>query len=200
MKRVGVGKGLGGLLNPWTDENKGRVRDTNDDAAVFDMQMDETGGGMSGDPAVRQLSDFEGVWQITRKIIHADGTVARFNGTGTFVRVQSGLVYDERGALHFEMQRTDVSGTAELGPKITGTRRYFWDTPDDGSGADHVPVRFADRRAFHLVPLGGGDAAHWCDPDQYNVSYDFTQWPVWAAVWHVRGPRKDYVMTSQYCR
>lgn len=155
---------------------------------------------MSEDPAVRQLSDFEGVWQITRKIIHADGTVARFNGTGTFVRVQSGLVYDESGALQFEMPRTDVPGTAELGPKITGTRRYFWDTPDDGLGAGHVPVRFADGRAFHLVPLGGGDAAHWCDPDQYDVSYDFTQWPVWAAVWQVRGPRKDYVMTSQYCR
>ena len=164
------------------------------------MHMGKMGGEMSEYPAVRQLSDFEGVWQIARKIIHADGTVARFNGTGAFVRVQSGLVYDESGALQFEKPRTAVLGAVELGQKIIGTRRYFWDTPNNGSGADRAPVRFADGRAFHLVPLRGGDAAHWCDPDQYDVSYDFTQWPVWAAVWHVRGPRKDYVMTTQYCR
>ena len=150
--------------------------------------------------AVRRLSDFEGVWQITRQIIHANGTGAQFNGAGTFVRTKSGLVYDERGTLQFEIPQTDVSGTAELGAKILATRRYFWDSPDEVSGADHVHMRFEDGRAFHLVPLGSGGSAHWCDPDQYDVSYDFAKWPFWSAVWRVLGPRKNYVMTSEYFR
>jgi hypothetical protein len=169
-------------------------------AEAFTCQDVQKDSKMREYPAMRQLSEFEGVWKITRQITHADGTVARFNGAGTFVWIKSGLVYDEHGILQLEMPPTNVSGPAELGPKVTGTRRYFWDTPDDVSGTDHVPMRFSDGRAFHLVPLGGGDAAHWCDPDQYDVSYDFADWPFWSAVWRVRGPCKNYMMTSDYSR
>jgi len=46
----------------------------------------------------------------------------------------------------------------------------------------------------------GGACAHWCDPDQYDGQYDFSRWPEWRCIWQVRGPRKDYRMTSLYCR
>ena len=46
------------------------------------------------------------------------------------------------------------------------------------------------------------DALHHCDPDMYNVSYDFTRWSQrkkqWRSVWTVLGPRKDYKMLSSY--
>ena len=69
-------------------------------------------------------------------------------------------------------------------------RRYRWD-------AD-LNVYFDDGRFFHTVPPLGGQTDHWCDPDGYDVRYDFAQWPTWSAEWYVLGPRKNYRMLSQY--
>ena len=51
---------------------------------------------------------------------------------------------------------------------------------------------------FHRVPPLGGDSGHWCDPDQYDGSYDFSAWPAFTVTWSVRGPRKAYLMSSRY--
>ncbi|EBA05963.1 hypothetical protein SSE37_25183 [Sagittula stellata E-37] len=124
------------------------------------------------------LADFLGRWRVDRDIAHGDGSRGRFIGTAEWVPGEAGADYVERGVLQvgagsFQAERT-----------------YRW-----GPGLD---VYFEDGRFFHAVPPEGGDAAHWCDPDQYDVAYDFTCWPEWTARWQVRGPRKDYVMTSRY--
>ena len=74
--------------------------------------------------------------------------------------------------------------------RFRAERRYLW-------GPD-LTVCFEDGRFFHQVPPEGGQAAHWCDPDQYEVSYDFRAWPDWQTRWRVVGPRKDYAMVSWY--
>lgn len=133
-----------------------------------------------GAAMTRQLADFIGKWCITREITHADGTRASFAGVAEWLPAEGGADYVERGVLDM--------GTA----RFNAERRYRW--------SDDLDVYFDDGRFFHAVPQCDGDAAHWCDPDQYDVTYDFTRWPEWTARWQVRGPRKDYVMVSVYTR
>ncbi|EPX84948.1 DUF6314 family protein [Salipiger mucosus] len=129
---------------------------------------------------MRQLYDFLGDWQLSRDIAHADGTSARFEGRASWQPEDTGALYVETGELILPQGR------------FAAERRYRW--------AADLSVFFDDGRFFHAVPPGGGEAAHWCDPDQYDASYDFTRWPEWQARWQVRGPRKDYVMVSRYRR
>ncbi|WP_050929988.1 DUF6314 family protein [Aestuariivita boseongensis] len=128
----------------------------------------------------RQITDFEGRWTLTRWIVHADGTKADFTGEARFEPNDTGgLAYLEDGHL-----------TLPTGQQMRATRAYRWE-------AD-LSVFFDDGRPFHQVPAEGGEAVHLCPPDTYRVTYDFTEWPQWQAVWQVTGPRKDYVMTSVY--
>lgn len=135
-----------------------------------------------------ELGDFTGRWRITRLI--RDGLArqdGRFEGAASLTPDGDGLGYAEYGLL--------TLGTA---PPMTAERRYRW-SPAPGGG---IAVAFADGRPFHsFAPdAGAAEASHWCDPDDYRVSYDFTRWPEWSAVWEVRGPRKDYRMESRYQR
>lgn len=129
---------------------------------------------------MRSLIDFMGHWTLTRSIAHADGTEGRFEGTAVWTPDGEGARYHETGHLILPQAR------------FAAERRYTWD-------AD-LNVFFEDGRFFHAVPRVGGEAAHWCDPDQYDVSYDFSTWPRWSCRWQVLGPRKNYVMTSVYQR
>ena len=128
-----------------------------------------------------QLADFLGDWRLTREIRHADGTLGRFEGVADWVRSENGALYTERGTLVIEGQG-----------EFQAERRYGWDSD--------LRVFFDDGRFFHQVPGQGGSAGHWCDPDQYDVTYDFSAWPEWHCRWRVLGPRKDYVMTTGYRR
>lgn len=128
-----------------------------------------------------ELWDFEGNWQVARRIEDAlSGQEGRFDGTAAFVRDEVGLRYAERGVL------TLGSATMEA------ERVYLWRASGDG-----IEVLFDDGRAFHRID-GSAEAAHWCDPDQYDVTYDFAGWPKWSSRWRVVGPRKDYVMITDY--
>ncbi|MBV7378367.1 DUF6314 family protein [Maritimibacter dapengensis] len=131
---------------------------------------------------MRRLGDFEGRWRVARRIDDwALGRSGTFEGTVLFSPREDGLLYHEAGELQMEGA-----------PVMAATRDYLWRERDDG-----IDVYFDDGRFFHRV---GPTAAHWCDPDQYDVSYDFTLWPDWASVWDVRGPRKNYRMESAYTR
>lgn len=138
--------------------------------------------------AQRQLQDFDGVWQIDRVIrdhrADSDGT---FTGTATFAPGEGGLICTEIGTLQMQGQ---VAMTAE--------RRYIW----RAGGAGQIAVFFDDGRAFHQFALAGdsAEATHHCDPDIYQVRYDFSRWPIWRIVWQVEGPRKSYQLTSEYRR
>lgn len=127
----------------------------------------------------KQLSDFIGDWLIDRDVRPARGPKAHFKGRATWQSVTGGALYIETGQLHLPGQ-----GAFEA------ERSYRWD--------DKLQVFFQDGRFFHAVPAQGGDSAHWCDPDQYDASYDFSDWPQWSCRWRVRGPRKEYDMVSRY--
>ncbi|MDU8913621.1 DUF6314 family protein [Aestuariicoccus sp. MJ-SS9] len=131
------------------------------------------------------FAEFAGAWTLSRRIEdHRAGATARFEGTARLDPVEAGLAYSEEGQLQMPGQ-----------PPIRAERRYLWVK----NGAQ-VSVFFDDGRPFHSF-IPGDDtpgAAHWCDPDQYDVAYDFSAWPHWTARWRVHGPRKDYTLTSHY--
>lgn len=127
----------------------------------------------------RTLDDFQGRWRLTRAIAHDTGQTARFTGLAAWQPHDGGLIYSEIGRLEIPGQ-----------PSMSAERKYVWDKD--------LRVYFDDGRFFHQVPETGGPTAHWCDPDQYDVVYDFSQWPGWSCVWDVRGPRKSYQMRSDY--
>lgn len=128
---------------------------------------------------LRVLSDFEGKWQITRDIRPETGPSARFEGQGVWTPVADGLAYVERGVLKMDA----------VAP-MQAERRYHW-RPD-------LCVFFDNGRFFHQVPAVGGKTEHWCDPDTYKVTYDFSAWPCFDVTWDVQGPRKSYAMVSRF--
>lgn len=131
------------------------------------------------DSKIPDLAAFEGQWQVDRVIEdQRAGQTGRFTGTALFRPDAQGLVYEERG-------RLDLGGT-----HFEAERRYLWRMGDGG-----IDVCFEDGRFFHRI---GPKAAHWCDPDDYHVLYDFGDWPRWQAVWRVTGPRKRYLTSSTY--
>lgn len=129
----------------------------------------------------RVLSDFAGVWTIAREIAQAGEAPAFFVGQGQWSANGNGLDYVERGVLQLAGQ-----------PPMTAERRYCWD--------QDLNIYFDDGRFFHQVPASGGTAAHWCAPDQYDVAYDFDAWPNWSSTWDVTGPRKNYVMRTEFSK
>ncbi len=127
-----------------------------------------------------KLIDFEGNWSIERRIEdHLSDTVSHFLGTAQI----GGDGYKEIGKM-----------VLANGNEFESSRSYLWSDCDEG-----IEIRFEDGRPFHImVPSGQSSAHHWCDPDQYDVEYDFQSKQDWTATWKVKGPRKDYVMISRY--
>ncbi len=130
------------------------------------------------------LTDFTGRWRLSRQITDARGPDATFTGTATFTPDAQGLHLHEAGELRLHGQGA-----------FQAERIYIWQQ----AGAE-IAVFFADGRDFHRFDPNRAKvtADHWCDPDTYKVRYDFTDWPLWQAEWRVTGPRKDYVMRTQY--
>ncbi|MFP7672894.1 DUF6314 family protein [Marivita sp. S0852] len=131
------------------------------------------------------LSAFLGTWLVHRSIHnHRSGRTGQFDGTAVFSPDTGGLAYVETGHLHLDGH-----------PPFKAERRYFWRCED------HILyVDFDDRRPFHSLPPNTRNARHWCDPDMYDVTYDFSAWPVWHSTWDVSGPQKAYRMTTSYRR
>lgn len=129
-------------------------------------------------------SDFLGHWSIARTIQDAkSASTAQFTGTAEIKQGVEDWIYSERGTL-----------VLASGAQFVAERMYFW--RPSGAGFD---VFFDDKRFFHRFDLvAAAQAQHWCDPDKYEVAYDFSRWPCWQSTWQVSGPRKDYVMQSSY--
>ena len=91
--------------------------------------------------------------------------------------------------------REDGQLTMADGTTFASQRSYLWNFH-----ADKIDVFFDDGRPFHSIIFGSKAAedSHYCDPDLYDVAYDFQKFPTWRAVWTAAGPRKDYVMTTLY--
>ena len=133
-------------------------------------------------PASLKLEDFTGcLWAISRQIIdYTEDAKLTFTGR---CEILDGW-YHETG----QMVLAD-------GKILSSARRYRWKACAGG-----VDVHFDDGRFFHLIDLStvAPKATHFCDPDDYAVSYNFTQWPVWTTLWRVNGIRKNSEMHSSY--
>jgi hypothetical protein len=129
----------------------------------------------------RSLAEFSGTWVLKREILQVGMPPAAFKGQAEWTLARKGLDYVERGFLKLADQ-----------PPMRAERQYHWDID--------LNIYFDDGRFFHQVPKAGGDATHWCDPDRYDVTYDFGDWPNWSCTWKVSGPRKDYRLRSEYVK
>jgi len=134
-----------------------------------------------------RLAAFEGEWSITRRIEDLRGGMSgALEGVARFTpEPEGGLLYAEEGWLR-------LGGAAPA----WATRRYLWRDGDGGA----IEVHFEDGRLFHRFRAGDPDptARHDCAADLYEVRYDFRRWPHWSADWRVRGPRKNYAMTTTF--
>jgi len=134
-----------------------------------------------------RIADFEGRWRIARRIEDQwMSTTGLFEGVARFTADGQGLSYREVGELRLPQEAP-----------MAASRNFLW--REDGDG---IAVFYADGAPFHRI---AGDAPvvqawHACGQDDYEVSYNFTRWPDWRAIWRVRGPRKDYVSITDYTR
>lgn len=152
------------------------------------------------------LQAFAGAWQITRRIEDQYASqVITGSGQGVFApdpEVPGGMIYDESLQMQFPNGNPgqapgQVPGQARSKAAMQATRRYLWHPQPEGA-----QVLFSDGRPFHTVSFADKTPQdrHYCDPDIYDVTYDFRVWPCWSAVWTVQGPKKRYRMESQFIR
>ncbi|MCH2075455.1 MAG: DUF6314 family protein [Rhodobacteraceae bacterium] len=123
-------------------------------------------------------ADFKRVWLLKREITHSDQPPGKFEG---LARITRRWTYLEWGNLEVR------------GRDFTAGRRYWWKPMDGG-----FDIHFEDGKPFHELHFNAPSARHYCDPDIYDVRYDFSDWPKWRSTWDVQGPRKSYSMTSLY--
>lgn len=132
-----------------------------------------------------RLADLAGVWQLSRRIIdHRAGHEGRLEGRCTWQPDADGLRQEEEGLLYIPTS-----------PPLTARRRYLWRS--EGAA---LCVYFEDGRPFHRLAPGQLADRHHCDPDLYDVHYDFSDWPDWTQSWRVTGPRKDTTIISRFHR
>jgi len=130
---------------------------------------------------ILQVQDFEGQWTFTRRI--RDDLAGQVSTAQGQARVSHGR-YVEQARLRLPS-----------GEVFNSTRVYLW---SDTAGG--IAVDFDDGRPFHVMSKTAPHARHWCDPDQYDVTYDFAHFPTWSAIWQVKGPRKAYEMHTTYTK
>ncbi|MEM8793090.1 MAG: DUF6314 family protein [Pseudomonadota bacterium] len=129
-------------------------------------------------------SFFAGQWQMVRIIENVtEGVIGEFWGEADFAPDGNGLTCRENGVLRFR------------GADYHAERAALWRFP----GAGRVEVRYEDGRPFHDFVDEDPEAIHQCGEDTYRVSYAFDG-DAWTSVWDVKGPAKDYRMTTRYRR
>lgn len=129
------------------------------------------------------LSDLSGGWRLTRRIEDfRTGQTGTLEGTSLWRPDDDGLRQEEAGLL-----------TLGSAPPMQATRVYLWRQ----DGAD-LAVFFEDGRPFHRLSVQGLTDRHLCDPDTYDVTYEFGSWPDWTQEWRVTGPRKDARIFSRF--
>lgn len=133
---------------------------------------------------VATQSFFRGAWNMVRIIENVpEGVIGEFWGEARFVPDGQGLACRETGVLRFR------------GADYHASRVSLWRFPGEG----RVEVQYDDGRPFHAFLEDAPRAVHDCGDDRYTVSYEFEPGS-WVSRWDVRGPAKDYAMTTRYRR
>jgi hypothetical protein len=132
-----------------------------------------------------------GRWQVERAITDfRSGQSGSFAGSARCAETPAGsagaLSYQEQGELNFGAHRGPAS------------RGLLYLPRSDGA----VDVRFADGRPFYRLDLRSGacSAEHPCGRDSYLVTIRVLSPGAYIERWRVRGPGKDYVMTTTMVR
>lgn len=132
---------------------------------------------------------FRGDWVLHRQVTdRRAGTMLNFDGCLAITVEDSRLRLEETGRW----------SDAPWGP-LAGHRVYLW-VPE---GRERVAVLYEDGRPFHAfepVRQGRARARHLCDPDTYDVTYEFDLPACWQHRWEVTGPTKDYTMLTRLTR
>lgn len=135
-----------------------------------------------------------GRWRIERRIAdHRGGGTGTFDGMARFearggeahggeAHGGQGLAYHEHGELRFG---------GHHGP---ASRSLIYRRRPDGTG----DVRFADGREFYRLDARSGywQGQHDCGRDHYTVAGDILDSGMFQERWRVRGPDKDYEITT----
>lgn len=130
------------------------------------------------------LADFTGcVWKIERVI--------------TDHRQSKKLLYKGRCEISFDQYFETGKTILADGQNFLSSRTYLWK-----SAGQAIDSYFDDGLFFHRIDLTCvmPTARHCCGEDQYDIGYDFSNWPLWDAKCCVKGPRKDYEMHSYYSK
>ena len=140
------------------------------------------------------LDGLTGCWSLTRIVHGNDTNQGSMQGIATFRRLESGLMaYREEGRLLLPSGETFDAFRDYLYNRISnGFAVFFCETPP---------------RLFHEIKLRNagtgalvGTADHRCGDDHYATRYAFQPDGGFDIRHDVRGPRKDYTMTTHYAR
>jgi hypothetical protein len=130
-----------------------------------------------------------GSWHVERTLLdRASGTRGTFTGVVRYTEnPDGGLDYREDGTMHWPTH----SGAA--------FREYLL---KPGTSPERMDVFFPDGRPFHTMSFSeqGHEDEHWCDPDDYRVSYSYEGPDSFSFAWDVRGPAKDLLLESHVKR
>jgi hypothetical protein len=143
------------------------------------------------------LDFLRGRWRAERDLVDfRSGQRGTFRGVATFAdpagpggtgRVAPGaLDYREQGELSFGSHHGPASRSLTYRPGPDGT----------------AEVLFSDGRPFYLLDLRSGSwqAEHPCAEDHYLLTAQVLGPDSFSEHWRVRGPDKDYEMTTTFAR
>lgn len=127
------------------------------------------------------LDGFKGTWEVRRTVFDRL-TRSRVSFSGRA----------EIGADGFREEGDTLYGAMRL----HSSRAYLLRIEDD-----RVVVDFPDHREFiRIGEAASQDLFHQCGPDAYTGRLVFRGPDVWAEMWQVRGPRKNYRSVAVYRR
>lgn len=155
-----------------------------------------TAAGPGAVPLVPDALDFlRGTWRVQRRVAdHAAGRSGTFDGVARFEALDDpagghgrpALAYLEQGELRFGGHRGPASRSLIYRGRADGT----------------ADVCFADGREFYrLDPRSGSwQGRHECGLDHYAVAGRLLGSGMFEERWQVRGPAKDYEITTRLVR
>jgi hypothetical protein len=140
------------------------------------------------------LDRLAGSWSLERVIAGKDANQGSMNGIAGFRRLENGLMaYREEGRL-----------LLPNGEAFDAFRDYLYDRMAGGFAVffPETPPRLFHEIRLRLDRTGAlvGAAEHLCGGDHYATGYAFQPDGRFVLRHDVRGPRKDYVMTTVYAR
>lgn len=134
------------------------------------------------------LSVYEGAWSFHRQ--STDGTVML--GQATIGSEHDHYLYEESGEL-----------TLPTSQRLLFNRTYYW--VGDGAALLIYFDRSRSNLFLTLRPVFDGtnyvgSALHQCGDDTYDAEFTFDGGQAFRTMYSVSGPRKDYILTSEYRR